>query len=135
MKFQPLGNGSGMLGLPGDFTSPSRFVRAALFSQSLVHIQNEFDALDAAFHLLHLFDIPIGVVGERTDETISYELTQWTSVTDLHNKRFFFTTYSNPQIRMIDLMSMHQDGSELVVIPMESVGEVEDITPHAGESV
>lgn len=130
LKFEPLGNGSGMLGLPGDFTSPSRFIRAALFSQSLIDIKTEFDALDAVFHVLHLFDIPIGVVCEHEGDTLRYERTQWTSVNDMHNKRFFFTTYINPQIKMVDLMSMAIDGSELVVVPMESVGIVEDITPR-----
>ena len=35
VKLEPFGQGSGMLGLPGDFTPPSRFVRAVAFSQSV----------------------------------------------------------------------------------------------------
>ena len=52
------GSGAGMLGLPGDFTPPSRFVRAAMFSQAAVPNQTAEDAVLAAFHILNQFDIP-----------------------------------------------------------------------------
>jgi len=131
ITFAPLGNGSGMLGLPGDFTSPSRFIRAVAFSQSVVDIKTEFHALDAVFHVLNLFNIPIGIIRERLEGgTVRYDYTQWTSACDLHNKRYFFNTYANPHIHMVDLMSMDIEGTEFVVVPMQSVGAVEDITPR-----
>src|SRR5690606_6140997 len=56
-----LGQGSGMLGLPGDFTPPSRFVRAAVFSASAVPAQTAAEGVPQVFHILNNFDIPIGV--------------------------------------------------------------------------
>jgi choloylglycine hydrolase len=65
------GSGTGMLGLPGDFTPPSRFVRAAMFSQAATPNKTAEDTVFAAFHLLNQFDIPKGsvinaAVGEPT---------------------------------------------------------------------
>ena len=59
------GSGAGMLGLPGDFTPPSRFVRATMFSQAATPNQTADDAVLSAFHILNQFDIPKGSVGRR----------------------------------------------------------------------
>ena len=115
VEFAPLSQGSGMLGLPGDFTSPSRFIRATAFSQSIANIKNENEALDAAFHLLNLFDIPVGVVRAKENGHIRYEYTQWTSASDLKNKKYYFHTYNNRNLQMIDLMQMDLDAKEVVV--------------------
>ena len=60
ITLQPLGQGSGMLGMPGDFTPPSRFVRAAAFSQSVLPSKTGDEAVLEAFHILNNFDIPKG---------------------------------------------------------------------------
>jgi choloylglycine hydrolase len=114
--------GSGMLGMPGDFTSPSRFVRAAFFSQAVEPGLNSDDARDAAFALLNLFAIPKGVVRAasesenhdrppaRTSEE-AWDYTQWTSASDLHNKRYYWHTYDNRQIKSLDLMQLPLDAA------------------------
>ena len=58
VKLEPFGQGSGMLGMPGDFTPPSRFVRAVAFSQSVLQPKTGDDAVLTAFHILNNFDIP-----------------------------------------------------------------------------
>ena len=55
-----LGQGSGMLGIPGDFTPPSRFVRAVAFSKSALPVETAREAVLQAFHILNQFDIPKG---------------------------------------------------------------------------
>jgi choloylglycine hydrolase len=93
------GSGAGMLGLPGDFTPPSRFVRAVAFSQSAAPNATADDAVLSAFHILNQFDIPEGsVVNSPVDE-----ITEWTSVADLKNLRWYFRTHSDQSIRMVDL--------------------------------
>ena len=64
IEFKPFGQGSGMLGLPGDFTPPSRFVRAVAFSQSGFQPKTEHDGIIEAFHVLNQFDIPKGAARE-----------------------------------------------------------------------
>ena len=58
--FAPFGQGSGMLGLPGDFTPPSRFIRAVAFTQSALPVDKAEDGVKQAFHILNQFDIPKG---------------------------------------------------------------------------
>ncbi|MDR3550850.1 MAG: choloylglycine hydrolase family protein [Candidatus Babeliales bacterium] len=125
----PESQGSGMLGLPGDFTSPSRFIRATAFSKSVVNLKTEKEALDSAFHVLNLFDIPLGVVREKLTNEMSYEYTQWTSASDLKNKRYYFHTYDNEQIYMIDLMRMNLDAQNPVIIAMKHPANIIDVTP------
>jgi len=97
------GSGSGMLGLPGDFTPPSRFVRAALFSQAATPNANADDAVLSAFHILNQFDIPKGSVINGSVGQPTPEITEWTSVNDLKNLRWYFRTFQDQSIRMVDL--------------------------------
>jgi choloylglycine hydrolase len=68
------GAGAGLLGLPGDFTPPSRFVRAAIYSQAAAPNATAEDVVLSAFHILNQFDVPKGSVvnsagGETMNET------------------------------------------------------------------
>ena len=56
----PISNGSGLLGLPGDYTSPSRFVRAAYLRNLIDEVSDE-DAPAAVFSVLNSVWIPKGV--------------------------------------------------------------------------
>ena len=69
IKLAGFGQGSGMLGLPGDFTPPSRFIRAVAFSQSAVPVATAEEGVLQAFHLLNQFDIPKGAARGGTRQT------------------------------------------------------------------
>lgn len=100
VNLAPLSQGSGMHGLPGDFTSPSRFVRVAQFVANASTPKNELDAVYEAFHILNNFDIPKGFV---VDEHGNAEFTSWTSAIDLKNKIFYFKNYANFQLQKFEL--------------------------------
>ncbi len=132
VELKPLGQGAGMLGLPGDYTPPSRFVRIAAFSQAVLPSRTGWDAVQQAFHVLNAFDIPKGVARDREKDehgNIVADYTTWTSANDLKRKRFYFRTYDNSRIRMVDLMRMDLDGKEIVTISMKGKEEVEELTP------
>ena len=79
-KLFPQGSGGGFLGMPGDWTSPSRFVKLFFMKQYAEAPQNSDQAVNQAIHFLNALDIPKGVVhykGERADYT------QWIVVKDL----------------------------------------------------
>ena len=101
LTLRSTGLGSGMLGLPGDFTPPSRFVRSAFFSSFIVPVDTSKDALYQLFHTLNNFDITKGVVQETYKDQLMYDITQWTSANDLKNRRFYFKTYDDQSIRMV----------------------------------
>jgi choloylglycine hydrolase len=102
-ELSQLGNGAGMHGLPGDFTPPSRFVRAVAFSQAEYPSDTAEDVVMSGFHLMNQFDIPYGSVREESGKEQLAELTQWTTVSDMKNLRFYFKTYGSQSIHMIDL--------------------------------
>jgi len=103
----PTGGGSGLLGLPGDFTPPSRFVKAAAFTASCRPLETTEDAVFESFRILDNFNIPLGAQvpeGHTPEDIVS--ATQITTSSDLKNKVFYFHTMWNRQIRKIDLKSI-----------------------------
>ncbi len=100
------GSGTAAIGLPGDFSPPSRFVRAAFFRSTTPPLATVDDAVSHAFHILHNFDIPIGVeFGEDERDQIPDlpSATQWTAASDLSNRRFFYTTMHDSAVKLVDL--------------------------------
>jgi len=123
------GHGSGMLGLPGDFTPPSRFVRAAFLKSASVPVKDATEAVVQAFHILNQFDIPLGVVrGVRGGQPL-LEQTDWTSAADLKNRRYYIHTADTRRIHMIDLMQAPRDGAAYINIPLPQEEVFEDLTP------
>jgi choloylglycine hydrolase len=114
------GSGAGLLGLPGDFTPPSRFVRAVMFSQSAVPNKTAEDAVLAAFHILNQFDIPEGSVVNAAVGQPFNEITEWTSVADLKNLRWYFRTHEDQSIHVVDLkQAVESAKGEVSTIEME----------------
>ena len=107
VTLRPLGHGSGMLGLPGDFTPPSRFVRAAFFQTTAPVLKTGFETVLQAFHILNNFDIPVGSQHIRSEIPEGLpSATQFTSATDQRNMKFYYRTAWNSNIRCIDLNSI-----------------------------
>lgn len=101
------GAGSGFLGLPGDVTPPSRFVRAAFYQASSPVQATARRTVAQAFQILNNFDIPVGI--EFADGKVPADIpsaTQWTSATDIRNRVFYYRTMYNSAIRSIDLKSI-----------------------------
>lgn len=83
VKLDGFGQGTGMLGLPGDFTPPSRFVRAVAFSTSVLPSKTGNEAVLQAFKILNAFDIPKGAAREKHRNehgNVLADCTIWTSV-------------------------------------------------------
>jgi choloylglycine hydrolase len=97
----PIGGSSAMLGLPGDFTPPSRFVRAAFFRNTAPQRATGLDTVLECFHLLNNFDVPIAIENPANKSLPS--ATQWTSAIDLTNRKVYYKTAYNSAIRCIDL--------------------------------
>jgi choloylglycine hydrolase len=115
------GAGTGLLGLPGDFTPPSRFVRAVVYSQAAVPNQTADQAVLAAFHILNQFDIPKGSVINSAVGEPTAEITEWTSVADLKNLRWYFRTHKDQSIRVVDLrQALAAAHGDVATIEMEA---------------
>ncbi|MCX7372133.1 MAG: linear amide C-N hydrolase [Alphaproteobacteria bacterium] len=103
-RFAPLGAGSGLLGLPGDFTPPSRFVRAAVMTATARPLASAQDAVFEAFRILDNFNIPLGSLAATAQQARDIAgATQITTATDLSNRILYFHTVANREVRMINL--------------------------------
>jgi choloylglycine hydrolase len=119
VKLQAFGSGAGLHGLPGDFTPPSRFVRAAVFSSTAVPAKNGHEAVLQVFHLLNQFDIPKGSVRDKNGKNTLVEYTLATSVKDPNKQQYFLRTYEDQTIKMIDLNEFDKHAAELVFIDVK----------------
>lgn len=107
IKLAAFGAGSGFLGLPGDVTPPSRFVRAAFYQTTAPQQSTAIGAVNQSFQILNNFDIPIGIefqAGQTPTDIPS--ATQWTSSADLSNRRLYYRTMYNSAIRCFDLKTI-----------------------------
>jgi choloylglycine hydrolase len=122
IKIDQTGQGSGLLGLPGDFTPPSRFVRAVAFSQAAAPTADGAAATKLAFHILDNFDLPPGTVRSGPGPK-DFEVTFWTGAADLKNLRYSVTTFDNRQVRMFDLAAADLDAGKIVTLPLDQPEE------------
>jgi choloylglycine hydrolase len=125
------GQGSGMLGLPGDFTPPSRFVRAVAFTQTALPVATAEEGVHQAFHILNQFDIPKGAARGTEDGKTMVDYTMWTSASDLMNHRYYFHTFDNRNVRMVDLAKMDLVAKQIKTFPMNEKEVVEDLSEQA----
>ena len=90
-----LGQGGGLLGLPADYTPPSRFVRATYLKQFAYQPNNSVDAVALAGHILDNVDIPVGVARSDDGKQVFSDYTQWINLKDLKNNRMKIANYAN----------------------------------------
>lgn len=119
VTLEPLGGSSAMLGLPGDFTPPSRFVRAAFFRNTAPQRATGIETVLQAFHLLNNFDVPIAIENP-TDPSLP-SATQWTSAIDLTSRTVYYKTAYNSAIRSIALANIDFDNVTYASYPLDEV--------------
>lgn len=105
LKLTPTGHGAGMIGLPGDITPPSRFVKLAVYVNSVIKQPNAEKNLNLAQHIVNAFDIPLGIVVDRGPEgkPVSMEKTDFATFKDVTNKVMYQRLYDNMEITKVDL--------------------------------
>jgi choloylglycine hydrolase len=128
VTFIPFGEGSGLIGLPGDFSPPSRFVRAAVFSITATPSLNAQEAVFQAFHILNHFDIPIGAVRGKENGVVKTDQTLATAVRDPQALRYYFKTYEDQSIKMVDLKRFDPNGKKIKKVSLKGKQPVEDVS-------
>lgn len=118
-KLQPMGGNSGFLGLPGDATPPSRFVRAAFYRATAPQLATGEATVMQCFHLLNNFDVPIGIEHPAGKAPAIPSATQWTVATDLTARKIYYKTMYNNTIRCIDLMTIDFDRVKYGSFPLD----------------
>lgn len=125
----PPSQGSGWQGMPGDWTSPSRLLRAWAMVRYAKPAENVAQGVNLAAHLLNAVDIPLGDI-RPTDNTLKdSDYTQWIAIKDLKNLVFYFRTYENLMLRAIDLKKLDmKPGAPKKALAIQGGSEVVDVT-------
>lgn len=124
MTISPPSTGAGAPGLPGDMSSPARFVRAFAYSYTAPQAATSADSVVQAFHILDNFDIAPGIVRTSSDSTAGggvagIETTEWMVVGDMKTKSYYFRIYDNSTTRVFHLAQAKLDGNTITTIPIE----------------
>ena len=130
VSFAGTGQGSGLMGIPGDPTPPSRFVRAAAMAYLAAKPADASGAVTLAAHIMNTVDIPLGTVRDFSDKESFGDYTQWIVVKDLTNKVLYFRTYDNMSLRSVDMKKFDMsEGAKRFSMPVDSgAGAVTDVT-------
>lgn len=135
MDFAPLGAGSGMIGLPGDNTPPSRFVRAVAWTQTVRAMPNAQEAVYETLRILDNFNLPLGSAegsdGTKTDLEGMRSSTIWTTAWNLEEKTLYFHTQHNRRLRRVGFEGIDFSGSEIehIALDPEKTQDLLDLTP------
>lgn len=135
LNFKPLGGGSGMIGLPGDNTPSSRFVRAVAATQTARATPTGEETVYELFRILDNFNLPRGAAEGSGEERTSgmRSSTIWTTGYDTKNRVMYFHTQHNRSVRMLDLNKIDfSKPGKLVKLPLDKdkVQDIDDITPR-----
>ena len=107
--------GMGAIGLPGDLSSQSRFVRVAFTKMNSISGDGEMESVSQFFHILNSVDQQRGCC-ELDDG--KYEITLYTSCCNTDKGIYYYTTYNNHQITAVDMHKENLEGNELVRYPL-----------------
>ena len=124
-SYIPPGHGSGMRGVPGDSTPPSRFIRILFQKQFATQPANNADAGSLALHLLNTVDIPLGTSAAQQEQNPSKgndDYTQWVVVKALTARTFSYRTACNPTLMQINFAELNLDNAceEAYLMPQEA---------------
>jgi choloylglycine hydrolase len=129
--YLPPGHGSGMRGLPGDSTPPSRFIRLLFQKQFATQPANSTDASNQALHLLNTVDIPLGTSAAQQEKKPSKgndDYTQWVVVKALTARTFSYRTAANLTLMQISFAALDLDDAREVAYLMPQEATYIDIT-------
>jgi penicillin V acylase-like amidase (Ntn superfamily) len=104
------GRGMGALGLPGDLSSQSRFVRAAFVKNNSLSGSGESESVSQFFHILGSVDQQRGCCEVSPDK---YEITIYTCCMSAEKGIYYYNTYENHQISAVDMHKTDLDAAEL----------------------
>ena len=121
LKLNAYSRGMGGMGIPGDLSSQSRFVKVAFTKLNAVSGSDEMESVSQFFHILGSVDQQRGCC-EVADG--KFEITIYTSCCNATKGIYYYTTYDNHQITAVDMRKENLDASQLIRYPIITTGEV-----------
>lgn len=115
LSLHAYGRGMGALGLPGDLSSQSRFVRASFVKMNSLSGGSETESVSQFFHILGSVDQQRGCCEVKPG---AYEITIYTSCCNADKGIYYYTTYENHQITGVDMHRENLDGTQIARYPL-----------------
>lgn len=116
LKLEQYSRGMGAMGLPGDFSSISRFVRATFVKLNSVFGKSEEENVSQFFHILKTVEMPRGCVKAGED---NYAITIYSSCCNTDRGIYYYTTYGNSQINAVDMHKENLNSNTLIAYPLK----------------
>ena len=107
--------GMGAMGLPGDLSSVSRFIRATFVKYHSICDMNEEESVSQFFHILGAVEQQRGCVQTEYNQ---HEITRYTSCCNLEQGIYYYTTYENSRISAVELENHDIMGDKLILYPL-----------------
>ena len=108
--------GMGALGLPGDYSSASRFVRAVFIKEKSPCFESERESVSHFFHILGGVAMPKGCVMTKSGEC---EYTRYSSCCNADKGIYYYTTYNNSAVTSVDMHSVNLDGQKICTFKID----------------
>lgn len=139
LNLKQYSNGMGALGMPGDWSSQSRFVKAVFLKMNSVCSEAETDSISQFFHILDNVAHPRGCVAmsrtgdirshedichESFDDDLRYEITVYSSCCNTSKGIYYYKTYHNNQITAVDMHKENLDSERLISYPLVSSQQI-----------
>ncbi|MCI8497224.1 MAG: choloylglycine hydrolase family protein [Clostridiales bacterium] len=115
LSLSPYSLGMGGIGLPGDFSSSSRFVKAAFVKMNSICGESECESISQFFHILSSVGQPRGCVQTKEGH---YATTIYSSCCNTNRGIYYYTTYENCQITGVDMYRTNLNSCKLVSYPL-----------------
>lgn len=110
LKLNNYSLGLGALGLPGDYSSASRFIRALYIKEKSPVFQSERENVNQFFHILSGVAMPKGCLLAKNGES---EYTRYSSCCNTEKGIYYYNTYDEPEVKMVDMREVDWEGEEL----------------------
>jgi choloylglycine hydrolase len=129
MQFGATGQGYGMIGMPGDVSPPSRFVKMAALLHVALPANDDMQAINLAEHIINNVDIPFGLVREPQSDKYISESTEWVVFKDLTHRMFYYRTYTNMSLQGVNLAKINfAENAPRLKMPIANTQTINDLT-------
>ena len=115
LKLETYSRGMGGMGLPGDLSSASRFVKAAFTKLNSVSGESESESISQFFHILASVEQQRGCVHMGNGQ---YEITIYSCCCNTDKGIYYYTTYENSQISAVDMHNENLDSDKPISYPL-----------------
>lgn len=120
ISLNPFSRGMGAIGLPGDLSSVSRFVRAAFIKSNAKKFQESTQSITQFFHILASVEQTQGCV--KVGKFL--EKSSYSACMDCTKMIYYYKTYENSQINAVSILNEKLDEDKILTFPLARVQKI-----------